>query len=122
LPADKKSPALGLGKRKIATMTIAQEAPRRNSSRSNADEIEPILIAEWPINRGEIVRVSIKNYKGIWLIDVRKFFEGGDGEFNPSSKGITVSIRHLNRISSALTDALTVARQRGLIPSDREGE
>ena len=44
--------------------TLAQEAPRRNRSRSNADDVEPILIAEWPIKRGEIARVSIENYKG----------------------------------------------------------
>ncbi len=98
--------------------TLAQEAPRRNSSRLSADDVEPILISEWPIKRGEIARVSIKKYKGTWLLDIRKFFEIGDGGFNPSSKGIALSIRHLNRINAAVADALAVARQRGLVPTD----
>jgi hypothetical protein len=60
--------------------TLTQEAVRRNSSRSNADEVEPILISEWPLSRGEIARVSIRSFKGTWLIDLRKWFETGDGE------------------------------------------
>jgi hypothetical protein len=94
----------------------------RRSSPLNTGEVEPILIAEWPLKRGEIARVSIKNYKGTWLLDIRKFFENEAGDYNPTSKGIALSIKHLNRINTALADALTVARQRGLIPADQEGD
>jgi hypothetical protein len=101
--------------------TIAQEAPPRNDSRSNADEVEPILIAEWPIKRGEIARVSIENYKGSWLIDYRKWFEVDSGEWRATSKGLKLSVRHLRRISEAMNEALEVARSRGLPTDDEAG-
>jgi Transcriptional Coactivator p15 (PC4) len=102
--------------------TLTQEAVRRNSSRSNADEVEPILIAEWPINRREIARVSIECYRGSWLINLRKWYEDETGKFNPGNKGIALSVVHLRRIGLAMNEAIEVARSRGLIPADQEGD
>jgi hypothetical protein len=101
--------------------TIAQEAPRRNDSRSNDDDVEPILISEWPLSRGEIARVSIRSFKGTWLIDLRKWFEAGDGQLRAGPKGISLSLKHLRRISVAMNEAIEVARSRGLIQADDEG-
>jgi hypothetical protein len=101
--------------------TLAQEAPRRNNSRSDADDVEPILIAEWPLSRGEIARVSIRSFKGTWLIDIRKWFETGDGQLRAGPKGISLSVKHLRRISVAMNEAIEVARSRGLIKTDDEG-
>jgi hypothetical protein len=101
---------------------LTQEATRRRSSRPSPDEIEAILISEWPVKRGEIIRVAIKNYKGTWLLDIRKFFENEAGEYNPTSKGISLGLKHLNRVNAAAADALAVARLRGIIPADHGGE
>jgi hypothetical protein len=101
--------------------TLTQEAPRRNSSGSNSDEVEPILISEWPLSRGEIARVSIRNFKGSWLIDIRKWFETGAGELRAGPKGISLSLKHLRRISVATNEAIDVARSRGLLQADDEG-
>jgi hypothetical protein len=102
--------------------TIAQEAQQRNDSRSNADDVELILIADWPLSRGEIARVSIRSFKGTWLIDLRKWFETGDGQLRAGPKGISLSLKHLRRISVAMNEAIEVARSRGLIPADEEGD
>jgi Transcriptional Coactivator p15 (PC4) len=83
--------------------------------------LEPLLIAEWPIKRGEIARVSIENYKGTWLISLRKWFEAEDGQLRPG-KGISLSVKHLRRISAAMDDALAAARKSGLIPADSEDD
>jgi Transcriptional Coactivator p15 (PC4) len=101
--------------------TITQDAPRRNSQHAKSDDQEPLLIAEWPIKRGEIARVSIENYKGTWLISLRKWFEAEDGQLRATTKGISLSVKHLRRISVAMDEALTEARRRGLIPAD-EGD
>ena len=101
--------------------TLAQDAPRRNDSRSNADDVEPILIGEWPLSRGEIARVSIRNFKGTWLIDLRKWFETGAGEWRAGPKGISLSVKHLRRISAAMNEAIKVALSRELIGPDDEG-
>lgn len=99
---------------------IRQDASQRKSNHSNAGDVEPLLIAEWPIKRGEIARVSIENYKGTWLISLRKWFEAEEGRFRPG-KGISLSVKHLRRISTAMDDALVAAGERGLIPADQEG-
>jgi hypothetical protein len=95
---------------------ISQSAPQGNSP-GGRTESEPLLIAEWPIKRGEIARVSIENYKGTWLISLRKWFEAEDDELRPG-KGISLSIKHLRRISIAMDEALAAARERGLISAD----
>jgi hypothetical protein len=102
--------------------TIAQDTSQRNSARADEDTVEPILIAEWPIKRGEIVRVTLKDYKGTRLIDIRKFFEREDGDFSPTSKGIALNIKHLNRLSAAIKEASAVAYQRGLMPAGEGGQ
>jgi hypothetical protein len=101
--------------------TLAQDAPRRNNSPSNADDVEPILIAEWPLSHGDVARVSIRNFKGVWLIDLRKWFETGDGELRAGPKGISLSVNNLRRISAAMNEAIEVAVSRGLIQTDDEG-
>jgi hypothetical protein len=100
--------------------TLAQEPSWRNGYRSSADPLAPLLIAEWPIKRGEIVRVSIENYKGTWLINLRKWFEAEDEQLRPG-KGLSLSVKHLRRISAAMDEALEVARHQGLIPTDEDG-
>jgi hypothetical protein len=102
--------------------TLAQDAPRRNDSRSNTDDVEPILISEWPLSRGEIARVAIRSFKGTWLIDLRKWFEAGDGQLRAGPKGISLSVKHLRRVSTAMNEAIEVARSRGLIEADEEGD
>src|ERR1700722_18134940 len=101
--------------------TLAQEAPRRNDSHSNSDDDEPILIAEWPLSRGEIARVTIRNFKGTRLIDLRKWYETGDGQLRAGPKGISLSLKNLRRISAGMNEAIEVARSRGLIQADDEG-
>jgi hypothetical protein len=100
-------------------MTIAPQDGADRSGRHGTSDPEPIIIAEWPIKRGEIARVSIDFYKGTWLI-VRKWFEVAQGEMRPG-KGIAMGVKNLPQMAAAVEEALALARQRGLIPADREG-
>lgn len=101
--------------------TLAQETRHRNSRHGKADDPEPIITAEWPLNkRGETVRISIDNYKGTWLISLRKWFEADDGQMRPG-KGIALGVKNLPRLTDAMEQALETAHERGLIPVDREG-
>jgi hypothetical protein len=97
--------------------TLPQEAPPRNRS----NDPEPIIVAEWPAKHGETVRVSLENYKGTWLISLRKWFIVDNDEKRPG-KGISLSVKHLPRVTEAVGIALTTARERGLIPSDQDGD
>jgi Transcriptional Coactivator p15 (PC4) len=78
---------------------------------------ESILITEWPLNnRGETVRVSIDNFKGTWLISIRKWFKADDGQMRPG-KGLAMGAKNLSRLAAAIEQALSTARERDLLPA-----
>jgi hypothetical protein len=84
-------------------------------------DLEPLMIAEWPLNnRGETVRVTIDNFKGTWLISIRKWFRSDDGQMRPG-KGIAMGAKNLPRLAAAMEQALATARERDLIPTISEG-
>jgi hypothetical protein len=78
------------------------------------------VIDEWPINKRETVRVSIEKYNGVWLINLRKWFEADDGEMRPGNRGIALGVKHLPRLAEAMSAAHRVAIQQGLIDSTPE--
>jgi hypothetical protein len=68
------------------------------------------IIAEWAINRREHVRVSIEQFKGTWLINIRKWFEV-DGQMRPGKQGIALNIKHLPQLAEAMIRARLVATE-----------
>src|SRR5262249_1774181 len=75
----------------------------------------PIVIAEWPKNgRGELVRVTLDEFKGRATFDARVWFEAEDGTHKPTKSGLTIALSHLPRIAEAVTRALAEALRRGL--------
>lgn len=79
----------------------------------------PIIISEWDRNAREIVRVALDQFNGRHTVNVRVWYRDGDS-VKPSKTGITLSIKHLPQLATALSLALTVAREAGLV--DGEGE
>jgi hypothetical protein len=92
---------------------MAQQEPERNSGRSQSND--PVIIAEWPLTRGERLRVSIEEFKGSRLISIRKWFVAEGGDLRPTSRGISMAVRHLPQLTAAVEDALTFASERGLV-------
>jgi hypothetical protein len=77
------------------------------------------IIAEWPLNkRGEHLRISIENYNGHDLINIRKWFEAGDGTLHPSKQGVAVQVKNIRQLVDAMTKVLAAAVKRGLVPPD----
>jgi hypothetical protein len=82
---------------------------------------DPDIIAEWPLNRREHLRVSLQQYRGVDLVGVRKWFFGDDDSLCPGKDGITLNIKHLPQLADAITKALAEARARGLVAHMGEG-
>jgi Transcriptional Coactivator p15 (PC4) len=81
-----------------------------------ADDLrDPVIVAEWPINSRETARVSIELYNGTWLINSRKWFKAENGEWRPTKQDIALSTKHLPQFVEAVTKALSIARERGLL-------
>jgi hypothetical protein len=97
----------GRAKGQIAMTVLEQDAPQGNSQYRHSDP-EEVIVSEWPLNKREIARVTLGLYKGLWLVNCR-----------PGRHGVASSIKHLPRLSAAITEVLSIARQRGLLGGEQ---
>lgn len=102
--------------------TLAQGEPRSNRPPAASDSFEPVIVAEWPINKREIVRATLEFYKGFWLFNFRKWYTAANGERRPAKQGIAFRVQHLPRIANTIAQALALATEQGLLPIDDGGE
>ena len=81
---------------------------------------EAVVISKFWKNRrrNESVRVSLSEYEGHSIIDVRVFATGTDGIDRPTPRGVAMGIRRLPELSRALVKAEAKARELGLIEED----
>jgi Transcriptional Coactivator p15 (PC4) len=96
--------------------TETQPEPHRNSRQQKSGTEEPIFVAEWAINiRRDSLRISLENFRGIPLINIRKWYVADDGEKRPTRRGIALSVKNLPELAEAISTALSIALERGLI-------
>lgn len=81
---------------------------------------EPVEIAKFWKNRGrrESVHVTLSQYEGRSLINVRVYATGSDGIDRPTPKGIAMTIDKLPELAQALAKAEAKASELGLIGDD----
>jgi len=81
---------------------------------------EPVIIARFFKGhaRKDIVRVTLSEYEGVPIVDVRQFFTGEDGKVRPTKKGVALAVRRLPDLASAIGKAVAKARELGLIEDD----
>ena len=78
----------------------------------------PTVIASWPKNSRETLQVRLDMFKDQVTVDCRAWYAGSDGTLKPGRGGLTIAIRHLPTLASALAKATETARASGLIPGD----
>jgi hypothetical protein len=85
---------------------------------------EPVEIAKFWKNRRRIesLHVSLSEYEGHALINVRIYATGTDGIDRPTTKGVAMSIRRLPELARALARAEAKAVEIGLLDDDGAGE
>ncbi len=82
----------------------------------------PFVVAEWPRNGRESIRVSLDEYRGRQTIDLRCWWRDDDGNLRPGRSGLTLAVRHLPALADALAKALATARETGIIDIGGEVE
>jgi hypothetical protein len=75
---------------------------------------DPVTVAEWQRNSRETMRVRLDTYQGHSVIDVRAWYADAHGELRPGRSGLTLGVKHLPALASALAMALEETRRRGL--------
>jgi hypothetical protein len=78
-------------------------------------EALPIIIAEWPKNGRENIRVSLGKYQSNYTVDLRLWYSAEDGTMRAGNKGLTVSVKHVRQLASALAEAEHRAGELGLL-------
>jgi hypothetical protein len=84
-------------------------------------EYQPITVAEWVRNNREVIRVRLDRYNERETVDVRTWWRDAHGDMKPGRAGITLAIRHLPCLVTALNDALNVASNLGLVETRTDG-
>lgn len=74
----------------------------------------PIVIAEWPRNYRELVRVALGRFHDRFTVEIRTWWRDADGVFKPSRAGLTLAIKHLPKLAAAINKALQRAEVLGL--------
>jgi hypothetical protein len=92
-------------------------------SRTPAPLKEPIEVAKWWKSRRRDIAivVSLSNYEGVNIVNVREYFTDRAGCMKPSTRGLAMGVRNLPEFSKALRKALERARELDLLP-DNGGE
>ena len=74
------------------------------------------LVASFPKNKFEEIRVSVKEFKGYDLLDIRVYAATKDGEEKvPTGKGISVNVSHFMELKKAFLEAEKVLRENDLL-------
>lgn len=77
----------------------------------------PVTISKMWKNRrrSESVHITLSEYEGHSLINVRVYATGTDGIDRPTPKGVSMSVRKLPELAAGLAKALDKARDLGLL-------
>ncbi len=74
------------------------------------------LIACFPKNKFEEVRVQIKEFKGYDLLDIRVYASAKDGTDKvPTGKGLSINVSHFSELKKALLETEIVLRENDLL-------
>jgi hypothetical protein len=67
----------------------------------------PIIVAEWPRNNRELVRISLDRFNNsCFTIDVRSWWRDSNGVFKPGRDGLALAVKHLPKLVDGLCEAL----------------
>ena len=76
----------------------------------------PVIIAEWPRNERECVRVMLDSFQGSATVSLRTWFLAPDGKMRPGTQGLTLGIRHVRSLADAFNACLAQAEAARLLP------
>jgi hypothetical protein len=73
-----------------------------------------ILVSSFAKNSKEEVRVSLRDYMGRHVVDLRVYVENGEGAVVPTKKGLTISVEHYRDLRAAIDKLGKVLDEHGM--------
>jgi hypothetical protein len=90
------------------------QASHNQSSRANVNTSpDRAVILEVQKNNTERLRVSVSEYRGRMFVDLRTWYVGKDGEYQPSNKGVAIRPSQVAEIVQGLMLAARAADPKG---------
>lgn len=81
------------------------------------------LIEQFEKNATEVVRVSLTEYRGHKLVDVRVYYADNEGQYRPTKKGVSLSVEVYPDFRRALLTLEKILLERDLVsPEDLANE
>ena len=77
--------------------------------------MEPILIEEFPKNKTEDFKLSLREYQGHILLDFRIYYKDKEGESKPTKKGITLNVKLFPEFKQAIMKAEEILKEKELL-------
>lgn len=78
--------------------------------------MDDTIVAEIPKNQREAIRVTLGIFKDHQIANIRVWFRPNGGEgLLPGKNGIAFNVELLPAVANALTEAVCVARESGLL-------
>ena len=79
------------------------------------------IIAQFEKNATEVVRVSLSEYRGHKLFDVRVYYSDDEGQYKPTRKGVSLSVNLYTDFKRAMVALEKILLDNNLItPEDLE--
>jgi hypothetical protein len=76
------------------------------------------MIAQFEKNATEVVRVSLTEYRGHKLIDVRVYYSDDEGQYRPTKKGVSLGVGLYADFKQAMAALEKALLERNLISQE----
>jgi hypothetical protein len=76
------------------------------------------VIAQFEKNATEVVRISLTEYRGHKLLDVRVYYSNDDGEYRPTKKGVSLAVERYTDFKRAMLALEKVLLERQLLSQE----
>jgi hypothetical protein len=73
------------------------------------------VVGTYEKNSKEEVRVSVDDFHGRQMINIRVFYKSAEGEWLPGRQGISISPEHYRELAEALVKAGEILAARGVL-------
>jgi hypothetical protein len=91
------------------------------NTRPSAPANLPIVVAEWPRNGNEVLRLTLEHYRGRYRADLRIWFRADDGELRRTRRGVPIALEDVDSVMRGLRKAEETAVELGLAARSKIG-
>jgi predicted phosphoadenosine phosphosulfate sulfurtransferase len=76
------------------------------------------LIAQFEKNATEVIRLSLTEYRGRKLVDVRVYYSDDEGQYRPTKKGVSLSVERYADFKRAMLALEKLLLDRNLVTQE----